>query len=454
MRYLYTFLIYLLRPIAVAAVVWRGFNDRAYWTGLPERFGFGARLFAGPSPRAAIWVHAVSLGEVTAAAPLIRALRTRHADLAVVLTTATPTGRARAKALFGDAIVVEFLPYDTPGSMRRFLKRAQPRLVIIMETELWPNLFDQCRRRGVPVVFANARLSEKSVSRYRRFGALFRDVFSGDTTVAAQSEEDARRFIAIGADPKRTHVVGNLKFDIQIDTAVIRRGLELRSTYGASRPVWIAGSTHAGEEEAALTAHGHLQSVVPDMLLLLVPRHPERFQAAADLLTRRGFRFERRSSNAAVRPDAAVLLVDSVGELAMLYASADVAFVGGSLVPVGGHNLLEPAALGIPVVTGPYQSNAKEIAQLLLREGAVLQVADAKELAGVLTELFTDSAKRGVIGARGRHVVEMNRGSLLRLLGLIEPMLMKRSLMRRSAAAPDRADSPPGARPPAGGADL
>ncbi len=426
MRHLYSFLTYLLRPVAFAVVLWRGGRERAYWAGLGERFGFGARVGAGSSANPVIWVHAVSLGEVTAAAPLIRALRARQPDLAVLLTTATPTGRARAKALFGDAVAVQFLPYDTPGSMRRFLGRVQPRLAVIMETELWPNLFHQCRRRGVPILLANARLSEKSVTRYRRLGALFRDVFSGGTMVAAQSAEDARRFIAIGASPSRTRVVGNLKFDIEIDAAVVRRGLELRGTYGASRPVWIAGSTHAGEEEAALTAHAHLRSVVPDALLLLVPRHPERFQAVADLLTRRGFRFERRSSNDAVRPDADVLLVDSVGELAMLYASADVAFVGGSLVPVGGHNLLEPAALGIPVITGPYQSNAKEVAQLLQREEAVLQVADAGELSLVLTELFTDSARRRRIGANGRRVVDMNRGSLLRLLELIEPMLAAR----------------------------
>jgi 3-deoxy-D-manno-octulosonic-acid transferase len=424
MRRLYSVLITLLSPFAFAVVLWRGLRNRRYWIGLGDRFGLGSKLTGAPS----IWIHAVSLGEVTAAAPLVHALRTRHPEIPLILTTATPTGRARAQALFGDTIAVRFLPYDTPGSMRRFLSRVRPRLAIIMETELWPNLFDQCRRRGVPLLLANARLSVKSVARYQRFGALFRDVFSGDTFVAAQSAADAERFIAIGAERSRTRVVGNLKFDRMVDSDLVERGCELRSVYWGARPVWIAGSTHAGEEELALTAHAALQPEVHGALLLLVPRHPERFQAVADLLSRRGFRFERRSSHHAARPETQVLLVDTVGELAMLYASADVAFVGGSLVPVGGHNLLEPAALSVPVITGPYQSNAKEIAQLLLREGGAAQVADAAELTGVLKELLTDPAQRRRMGASARRIVDMNRGSLARLLELIEPLLAAPSI--------------------------
>lgn len=418
-RCLYSFLIRLSSPIAFAVVLWRGLRNRRYWVGLGERFGLGAALGAVPT----IWVHAVSLGEVTAAAPLVRALRARYPEIPLVVTTATPTGRARAQALFGESVAVRFVPYDTPGSMRRFLARARPRLAIIMETELWPNLFNQCRRRGVPILLANARLSKKSVARYQRFGSLFRDVLSGNALVAAQSAEDAERFAAVGAERSRLRVVGNLKFDIVVDAAVIERGRELRSACWGPRPVWIAGSTHAGEEDMALTAHAHLRAKVPDALLLLVPRHPERFQAVADLLNRRGFRFERRSSGNPVRPETQVLLVDTVGELATLYASVDLGFVGGSLVPVGGHNLLEPAALGVPVITGPYQSNAREIAKLLLQESAAVQVADAAELAGVLEDLLTDAQKRQRIGENGLHVVAVNRGSLMRLLELIEPLL-------------------------------
>jgi 3-deoxy-D-manno-octulosonic-acid transferase len=436
MRPLYSLLTQLLRPIAFAGVLWRGLSNRAYWDGLAERFGWGARV-AGES----LWVHAVSLGEVTAAAPLVHALCARHPGMSLVVTTATPTGRARARALFGQAVDVRFLPYDTPGAMRRFLSRARPRVAVIMETELWPNLFHECRRRGVSVVLANARLSARSVARYRCFGALFRDVFSGRVLVAAQSDADAERFIAIGAPSARTSVVGNLKFDVAAPDAVLERGGRLRSSFGAARPVWIAGSTHAGEDEAVLTAHAAVRARTPQALLLLVPRHPERFAAVAQLLEQRGLSFDRRSRQAAAGaagggPSTAhieVLLVDTVGELAALYAAADVAFVGGSLVPVGGHNLLEPAALGVPVVAGPYQSNARDVVRRLEQAGALLQVADAAELAAAVSALLNDAERRRAAGAAARAVVEENRGSLGRLLELIEPLLA--------------ADRPPGAAP-------
>jgi 3-deoxy-D-manno-octulosonic-acid transferase len=415
-RRLYSLLIYCAVPLAFALVLWRGLHDRSYWQGLSERFGWGRRMNSAP----AIWLHAVSLGEMSAAAPLVRALRSRYPENPLVLTSATPTGRARARSLFGDTVDVRFLPYDTPDAVARFLDRVRPRLAIIMETELWPNLFKECERRGVPLVLASARLSAKSVSRYRRLGRLFRGIFSASSLIAAQTALDAERFIAIGAQSARTHVMGNIKFDMELGAGVIDQGRELRASFGSARPTWIAGSTHAGEEEQVLAAHGELRG---STLLILVPRHPDRFRAVADLLSSRGVRFTRRSSG--ILPDAAtqVVLVDSVGELAALYASADVAFVGGSLVPIGGHNLLEPAALGLPVLTGPYQSNGQDIARLLLQQGAALQVADRHELAAALTRLLADPKERQRIGAIGRHIVESNRGSVARLLELIEPLM-------------------------------
>jgi 3-deoxy-D-manno-octulosonic-acid transferase len=422
-RRLYTALTYLLLPFAFAMLLWRGLRDRGYWRGLGERFGLGL-----PAASPTLWLHAVSLGEVTAAASLVQALRVRYPEFPVVLTTATPTGRARARALFGNTIDIRYLPYDTPGSMRRFLARIRPRLALIMETELWPNLYHVCRNRGLPLVLVSARLSARSVARYRRLGRLFRDVFTEQTFVAAQSKADAERFAAIGAERTRIRVVGNLKFDMELGDSVLQRGLALRSRNWGTRPTWIAGSTHAGEEELVLTAHAALQAAEPRALLLLVPRHPVRFQSVADLLARRGFRFERRSSDNPLRPDSQILLVDTVGELANLYAAADVAFVGGSLVPIGGHNLLEPAALGVPVITGPYQANNREVARLLLQQGGAVEVADEHELAEQLRGLLGDPARRQRVGASGRRAIEVNRGAVLRVLDLIDPLLAGRPL--------------------------
>jgi 3-deoxy-D-manno-octulosonic-acid transferase len=419
MRRLYSLLLVLLVPVAFGILLLRGLKERAYWAHLRERFGWGP---ATDTP--GIWLHAVSVGEVSAAAALIRALRVRFPEVPIALSTATPTGRDQAAKLLKPDIDVRYLPYDTPGSVRRFLARIRPRVAIIMETELWPNLLHQCRLRGVPVVIASARLSLKSVSRYRRFGALFSDAFAAPgNLVAAQTEEDARRFIAIGADRDRTHVIGNVKFDMQPDDSLKGRGRALRAGYLGARPVWIAGSTHGGEEEMLVCAHGALRAEFADALLVLVPRHPQRFESVASMLARQEVEFDRRSSGNAVRAGAAVLLVDTMGELATMYAAADVAFVGGSLVPVGGHNLLEPAALGVPVITGPYTENSKEIARQLVQRGGAVEVADAEALAGVLREWFADPVARQRVGACAREFVEAHRGSSARLLDLIDPLL-------------------------------
>jgi 3-deoxy-D-manno-octulosonic-acid transferase len=428
MRRVYSLLIYCAVPFAFAASLWRGAGDRSYRQALRERFGLGESAGGAPG----IWLHAVSLGEMSAAAPLVRALRSRYPHNPLVLTTATATGRARANSLFGDTVNVRFLPYDTPGAVARFLDRIRPRLAIIMETELWPNLFRECERRAVPLVLASARLSPKSVARYRRLGRWFRGIFSATSLIAAQTDEDAARFVAIGAQSARTRVIGNVKFDLQLGPAVAIAGRELRSSFGSFRPTWIAGSTHAGEEEQVLAAHERLQTEQPGALLLLVPRHPDRFDGVAELLARRRVRFTRRNSGAMPDGDTQVVLVDTVGELAALYASADVAFVGGSLVPVGGHNLLEPAALGLPVLTGPSYSNGKDIARLLIEQGAALQVADARALAAALARLLADPAERERMGTIGRGIVESNRGAVARLLELIGPLMSGPS----TAAAP------------------
>jgi 3-deoxy-D-manno-octulosonic-acid transferase len=429
-RAIYSLLTILMAPVACAVVLLRGFRDRAYWEHPGERFGWGRRL-AAP----ALWLHAVSLGEVAAATELVRTLRARHPNTPFVLTTATPTGRARARALFGNDVDIRFLPYDTPGSVRRFLDRIRPRVAVILETELWPNLVLSCRRRDIPVVFASARLTAKSVSRYRRLGSLFRDAVAASTLIAAQSPDDAERFIAVGAHPERTRVVGNAKFDIRAADSVFEKGRELRRAYLGSRPVWIAGSTHAGEEEQVLAAHQELRLTNQDLLLLLVPRHPQRFESVAALLTRLGIAFDRRSAATPVRPDAQVLLVDTVGELTALYAAADAAFVGGSLVPVGGHNLLEPAVLGVPVITGPYTANSKDIARRLIEQGGAVEVADPQALADAVRRFLQDPAARERAVRSAREFVDAHRGTVERLADLIDPLIRAPSPEPRRAAA-------------------
>jgi 3-deoxy-D-manno-octulosonic-acid transferase len=417
MRLVYGVLTRVAAPAVFAATVVRAAKDPAYRTHLGERFGLGRRL-AMPS----IWLHAVSVGEVSAAAPLVRALHASHPDVPLVLTTATPTGRAQAATLFGADVEVRFLPYDTAGAVRRFLARIRPRAAIIMETELWPNLLHECGRRGVPVLFASARLAARSVPRYRRFGTLF-SAGLRNAWVAAQSSADADRFIALGADPARTRVVGNLKFDMRLGEAVAENGRELRRRYLGARPVWTAGSTHEGEEELVLDAHAVLERAVRGALLVLVPRHPQRFEGVAALLERRGLVFDRRGRSETVRPEAQVLLLDTMGELTAFYAASDMAFVGGSLVPAGGHNLLEPAALGVPVITGPHTQNGPEIARLLIEAGGALEVADGAALAAAAGRLLADPALRERMGENARSFVEAHRGSLARLLALIEPLL-------------------------------
>ncbi len=420
MRFVYLLAVYLAAPVISAVFLWRGLRDRGYWRNFGERFGFGA-----PAAPHGVWIHAVSVGEVQACAPLVGVLRQRYPDLPLTVTAVTPTGAARARALFGGAAQVRYVPFDLPGAVRRFFARVQPRLAVIVETELWPNLYRECGRRRVPLVLASARLSARSVGRYRRLGALFRDTLSQAAVVAAQGTGDAERFQALGADPASTHVTGNLKFDFELPPQTVERGARLREQYAPARALWVAGSTHGGgEEQTLLEAQRRVRALHPEALLVLAPRHPQRFAEVAALLHQGGVSFVRRSQGAAAAAHTCeVLLLDSLGELLDFYAAADVAFVGGSLVPIGGHNLLEPAALGVPILTGPHNSNGEEIARLLIASGAAEVVRDAATLGARIGTLLANPEARVRIGAQGRASVDSNRGALGKLLGLIEPLL-------------------------------
>lgn len=421
LRLIYNALICIAAPLAFGWTAWRGIRDPLYRDRLPERFGYsGLRLEGG-----AIWVHAVSVGEVQAAAALIRALRQRYPARPLLVTTATPTGAQRVRALFGDAVHHSYLPYDLTGAVRRFLDRVQPAIAVVMETEVWPNLYRECGRRRLPIVLASARLSEKSVRRFRRIAGLFRDALSQDIAIAAQTQADADRFVGVGASRAGTHVTGNIKFDLEVPDEVRATGEALRAAQFPDRFVWVAGSTHEIEEDILLQAHRAVRQLRPDALLILVPRHPNRFERVRQWLSSQNVSYATRSRGDAVTADTSLLFVDTLGELLMFYAACDVAFVGGSFVPVGGHNLLEPAALARPVLTGPNNFNAPDIARLLFESDAAVEVSSGAALAAVLLELIADPQRRSRMGEAARAILEANRGAVERVVSLIEPLLRK-----------------------------
>lgn len=420
LRLLYSALLYVVAPLAFMTTALRGLRDPSYRDRLAERLGYTKARFAAPP----IWIHAVSVGEVQAAAALVRSLASRHPDHPILMTTATPTGAQRVQALFGDSVRHAYLPYDLPGAVRRFLDGTKPALAIIMEREIWPNLFRACFARRIPILLASARISERSGRRHLRFGGLFRDALACDVTIAAQTEADAQRFRAIGIQAGAVHVTGNVKFDLEVPEDVRRAGSHIRAEF-AHRPVWIAGSTHEREEDIVLDAHERVRAARSDALLLLVPRHPNRFDAVKAWLRGRNVRFVTRSARESITADTSVLLVDTLGELLSFYAAANVAFVGGSLVPIGGHNLLEPAALNRPIITGPHNFNAADIARMFLANGAVVQVESATELGAAVLDLLTNAARRDQMIARAHAILQANRGALARLLALSEKLLRR-----------------------------
>lgn len=413
MRHFYSLLLYLLVPWALVRLAWRGLGNRGYWRRWRERFGFVPPLSA-PT----IWLHAVSVGEVRASAPLVKALLNDYPGHRILMTTMTPTGSATVHELFGDRVAHCYAPYDLPTAVGRFLNRNQPRLALIMETELWPNLFHQCHARAIPLILANVRLSEKSARGYRRFAGLTRATLSKVRAVGAQAAEDAERMRALGAGA--LEVTGNIKFEMEIPAGLAAKAASLRHGFG-SRPVWIAASTREGEEPLVLQAFKRLRADFPKLLLILVPRHPERFELVNKLCAQQGFRVQRRSARLSnIAPDTSIFLGDTMGELLLFYAAADVAFIGGSLVPLGGQNLLEAAVLAIPVVFGPHMFNFREISRMTLERGAGRQVNSAAELADAIAQYLKDSDMRHAAGEAGRQMLADNRGALTKTLALVK----------------------------------
>ncbi|MFT5482437.1 MAG: 3-deoxy-D-manno-octulosonic-acid transferase [Halieaceae bacterium] len=421
-RFLYSVLQYLLLPLVLAQKLWRSRLAPAYRRRLGERFGFVVQPPAGRY----LWIHAVSVGEALAAAPLIERLLVAYPDFRVAVTTTTPTGSERVRALFGQRVYHCYAPYDLPGSVRRFLGRVRPQLLVIMETELWPNLLHQCAEANIPVVLANARLSERSARGYGRVPSLTKAMLLRLQTVAAQTSEDGQRFVALGLPMERLVVTGSIKWDVEI-TEVLRQtaaGLSVAWRSDA-RPVLLAASTHPGEEAMLLDALVALRRTYADLLLVLVPRHPERFQAVVEMAGKRDLMVARRSDPATLTDKTEVLVGDTMGELFTMMGAARIVFVGGSLVDHGGHNVLEAAAWGVPVLTGPHFFNFQRVTEMLQIAGALQVVDSGEQLPLAVGDILADEHRYQRMADSGSAVIKANRGALDRLECLIGDQIVR-----------------------------
>jgi len=418
MRILYSLLMALSTPLVLLYFALRGLRDHAWLGRWRERFGF---VPAGVRKQG-IWVHAASVGEFNAAGPLIRALLKRHPGIPLTVTTFTPTGSERVTRELGDRVAHFYIPLDLPGAVRRFLKRLQPRLVIVMETEIWPNLYLQARQSGIPLLIANARLSERSRQRFQRLPGFAGEVLRSASWIGAQSAADAERFAACGAG-QPLDLTGNLKFDLDVAASLDEKAEALRSRWGGGRPVLVAGSTHEADESVVIPAFNEILKVFPDALLILVPRYPERFSRAAQLAKAAGLRTEMRSQGESCTGQAQCFVIDTIGELMIYYACADVAFVGGSFGDQGGHNPLEPAALGKPVLLGPKMENASEIAAQLVQSKAAMRVIDQQGFLQSAVQVLSDGVLRDSMGQAGRGLVRQNRGAVELTLKAVDGFL-------------------------------
>ena len=425
-RRFYTLLLWLALPVVMIRLGWRALSSSGYRGRISERFGGGAP----DDRRCDLWIHAVSVGEVKAATPLVQRLLKEKTHLDIIITTMTPTGAQQVVDTFGSEVRHRFAPYDYPFAIRRFITRFSPRLLIIMETEIWPNMIRICHQRGIAVAMANVRLSARSARGYRFVLPLVRDGLNKVSLFAAQSEADRKHLLSLGIDASRTHRTGSMKFEIRMPASVNEVAQAVRRDWSPNRPVIVAGSTHDGEESLLLRAFQSLCNEFPDLLLVIAPRHPERFDAVMRLASRSSLSVSRRTNQAGAL-DAAVQIqiADTMGELPVLYGAADIAVVGGSLIPIrgiGGHNILEPCAVGVPVIFGPNMGNFLEISEITLTAGAGFQVNDEVALIVQLRHLLNDAHLRSSVGERGRMMVDQNAGATQQTCDLITPLLASR----------------------------
>ncbi|THB75194.1 MAG: 3-deoxy-D-manno-octulosonic acid transferase [Gammaproteobacteria bacterium] len=418
-RLFYTFFLYLLTPVVVLRLLWRSTKSPQYRMRIPERFGYAG----GISEDNTIWIHAVSVGEFLAAVPLIKKVMQQYPQHKILVTTTTPTGSARVKSVFSDQVEHCYLPYDLPCAVSRFLQKVKPSLALIMETEIWPNLFSALNRRSIPLFIANARLSKKSMSGYQKVSGLVAEALSNVSHICARDNSDLERFRRLMKDKDKVSATGNIKFDITIDSEQISAGTDFKRKYlGRDRKVMIAASTHAGEDEKVLDAFNQILKQYPDLVLLIVPRHPERFVEVAELCEREGFSVVTRSSGNTIG-ESPIFIGDTMGEMLMYFGSADVAFIGGSLVPVGGHNMLEAIALGVPVVSGSYVHNFQDVADNMEKRAAGFLVDDENELAAKVVELLASDKLVQQTVENGKQFLKDNRGAMDSIIKRIGPIL-------------------------------
>lgn len=430
-RALYSLVFYLLMPFVLLRLLWRARLAPAYRHRWAERFGFVERRTpASGSAAPAIWLHAVSVGETLAALPMIRELLHRYPEHQLIVTTTTPTGSERVRAalvseLSSGRVLHCYAPYDLPCAVAPFLKRMAPQLAIIMETELWPNTIAACHIRGIPVLLANARLSARSARGYQRFSALAQPMLQQLNLVAAQHKDDAERFQALGLQPEQLQITGNIKFDLSIDQALKNKAEAIRQRWQSAgeRVVWLAASTHQGEDEQLLAAFKRACEQQSNLLLVLVPRHPERFDSVTRLVQDQRYTVQRHSEGGSFAADTQVLVADTMGELMALLGASDLCFMGGTLVENGGHNFIEPAAWGLPQLSGPSLFNFSEVSRLLLDANALVVVEDVESLSQQVIALCADKARRDTMGQAGLAVAMENRGALKRLLAAIDEHL-------------------------------
>jgi len=422
LQLLYTLVVYLIAPFVLLRLFWLGTKNPAYWSRWQERFGLCSW---DEIDKPVIWLHAVSVGEVNAAIPIINRLLEQYSNYQLLVTTVTPTGAMTVDQHFGKDVRHLYLPYDLPISVKSFLRVIQPSLLITMETEIWPNLYQACKYSDIPILIINARLSQESAKGYQLVSKLMKQTLSLVDLIAAQTSNDAARFISFGALKEKVFVTGNLKFDITIPQSITEQAQSLKRYFSVNRLIWIAASTQEGEENIILDAHKKILVDYPDAILILAPRHPHRTTKVSKFCDVMGFDYVKRTDQTPFTDKHKVYLLDTIGELKLHYAASDIAFVGGSLVKKGGQNMMEPASLGLPVITGPHTYNFIQITELLSEQELLIRVSNAVELANEVCKLLCNANRRHNIGEKGRAVIVSNRGNIERLMQLIEPFLSR-----------------------------